>query len=91
MSSAPGGDDGNGRVTLALLKQSVDAQNTLLKEFIGEQRRCNEKTDDRLSDLERDTARQDEKIKTLQSRDMAGTVTGVFTGVVAGLIALFKP
>jgi hypothetical protein len=85
------GDNGNGRITLALLKQSVDAQNILLREFIVEQRRTNEKADNRLNDLEQCSARQDEKIKTLQGRDMAGTITGVFTGVVAGLIALFKP
>jgi Tfp pilus assembly protein PilN len=87
----------NGRVTLALLGQKLDAfietqqrQNALLEKHIIDSDLRFRALEIKQVEQAKDITQLDETVDRLQTRDIAGTVAGVVTGIIAGFIAWFR-
>ena len=94
MGTAASGDNGNGRITLALIGQKLDH----IIEIQRDTNACMQRHEGRISCLEQGQARREEQIGTLKeevtglrSRDTTGNwVTGAMA-MIAGAIGIFKP
>lgn len=85
-------DNGNGRITLALVGQKVDQQTSMLQEFRDEIREYIRSNDARVSCIERDHAelekehtRTETKLENLEGQVKAWNIGN---SVVAGVAAL---
>jgi len=83
-------DNGNGKVTLALLGHKVDALTKTLEDFIKEERVYHQANDDRVHDLEKVQARQDERIENLKAQAKFWLSAEGVAAVFAMFVALFK-
>ena len=91
-------DNGNGRVTIALLGQKVDDLTALIREMREDYRRNHEAHEARIRELESGSVKRTEQItglsddvKALKERDAWGNVTTGIMAVVAGAVGWFKP
>ena len=89
-----GADNGNGRVTLAVLGAKSDE----ILRRLDNIDKCQQDHEKRLSTIEQVSAKREEQITNLKedisnvrSRDNAGTIAGIVTGIIAGVYAFFKP
>lgn len=100
-----GNDNSNGRVTLALLKQTQEATNALLRDFIVEQRKFNELVLERLRQNELGCLSREERLKTVQqaiedhdksiedlktSENRWKVINGVIAAAVSAVIGVFR-
>lgn len=83
------GSNGDGRVTIAILGAKVDNLTATLCSYINEQHKINEKMDERILCLEREGARQGERIRIVSERDTVGTVATALGTAVALILGVF--
>lgn len=81
-----GGDEGNGRVTLALVQQTAQANREDIKETRADVREIKELLQGELSALKNEIARHDERIKNLSTRSNALDVVAAIAGAIAGAV-----
>ncbi len=89
--AAPGSDDnGNGRVTLAVLQNDVKHQTAILEELRHDFKEYTKSNGERIRDVELRQQATDEAVETLKKGSRNWDIVTGLTALGAGIVAILK-